>query len=163
VSVDLNQYRKPVVEEKQSQSELWKLLNKDISFGRKKISDKFKEYFYSELGLLLESGLDIQQALDLIEQDQKSALNKKLTRSLNEQVTGGRSLSDALEESTYFDTFEVNTLRIGEETGNLAMVTKELSIHFQRKQELKRQLIGVFAYPAFVLFVSVGVVYFMLN
>ncbi len=163
MSVDLNQYRKPVVEEKQSQSELWKLLNKDISFGRKKISDKFKEYFYSELGLLLESGLDIQQALDLIEQDQKSALNKKLTRSLNEQVTGGRSLSDALEESTYFDTFEVNTLRIGEETGNLAMVTKELSIHFQRKQELKRQLIGVFAYPAFVLFVSVGVVYFMLN
>ena len=49
-----------------SKKELFGFLNKDISFSKKKLSDKKKERFYAELAVLLKSGIDIKTALEII-------------------------------------------------------------------------------------------------
>ncbi|WAC03960.1 type II secretion system F family protein [Lacinutrix neustonica] len=52
---------------------------------------------------------------------------------------------------------------MGEETGKLGEVLLELHQFFDRKVKMKRQLLSVFTYPAFVLLLTFGVLYFMMK
>ena len=47
------------------------ILSKEIKFFKSKLPDKFKEEFYSELVILISSGRDIKNALDILLEEQK--------------------------------------------------------------------------------------------
>jgi type IV pilus assembly protein PilC len=135
---------------------------RDITF-RKPLSDKVKELFYNEFGTLSESGIDMRRSLQLIIDEQEKKSIKAILEQLLNEVVLGASLSEAMEKSTHFSPYEYQSIRIGEETGRLKLVLFSLSTYFGDKVRLKRQLISVFTYPAFVLSITMGVLYFMLN
>ncbi len=138
------------------------IFQKDIKFG-KVFPDKAKESFYSEFSTLLDSGVDIQRALTiLIEEQEKQTLIEVLEGVLNNLVMGN-SLSEALKMTTYFSAYEYQSVRIGEESGRLKLVLEHLAKFYEDKVKLRRQLIGVFTYPAFVICITFGVLYFMLS
>ena len=64
---NIKQAAKPVRHEVESTllSSISVLLNKDIKFWGGQLKDKKKEAFYSELHILLSSGIDIRSALDI--------------------------------------------------------------------------------------------------
>ena len=68
-----------------------------------------------------------------------------------------------MERSGKFSPYEYQSIRIGEETGRLKEVMEQLSAYFNSKVRLKRQLVSVFTYPSFVILITFGVLYFMLN
>jgi type IV pilus assembly protein PilC len=68
-----------------------------------------------------------------------------------------------MKKSGHFISYEYQSIRIGEETGRLKEVLQHLAKFYADKVKLKRQLTGVFTYPAFVLMITIGVLYFMLN
>ena len=63
---------------------LEKLLNTDISLSKNKLSDRNKEIFYGELALLLKAGVDVVQALKIIEEQFKQSKKKHLLANLQE-------------------------------------------------------------------------------
>lgn len=138
------------------------LMSKDIelfnSFDAKK-----KEDFYTKLNILITAGLDIQQALQLIEKGQKKKNVKTVIESIREQVIEGASVSDAMASTTKFSNYEVFSIKIGEETGKLSHILKELSFFFKRVIQYRQQLVGALTYPAFVILFSFGVIVFLLN
>jgi type IV pilus assembly protein PilC len=135
---------------------------KEIKLG-KAFKDKAKEHFYGEFGALMESGVDIQRALNLlIEEQDKKSLKAILEEILN-QLVKGSSLSEALKLTGHFTPYEYQSIRIGEEAGKLRQVLFSLSNYFAEKVKLQRQLISVFTYPAVVICITFGVLYFMLN
>lgn len=135
---------------------------KEIVFS-KTFPDKAKEEFYKEFSSLLSSGIDIQRTLSiLIEEQSKERLIKVLQGILN-QLIKGSSLSLALAESGHFTAYEFQSIKIGEETGRLHIILEHLSEYFSNKVKLKRQLVSVFTYPVFVICITIGVLYFMLN
>lgn len=137
----------------------WK---KDIKLGGG-LNDKFKADFYRELGSLLESGIDLRRGIQLlIDEQEKERIAGKL-KSISELVIKGSSLSDALGTLKEFTNYEIQSIRIGEETGRLVQVFNVLTTFYNDKVKLKRQLIAVFSYPSFVLLITFGVLYFMLN
>lgn len=137
-------------------------LQKDISLSRP-FGDKVKMSFYNEFSSLLESGIDIQRALQiLIEEQQNKKANKILTQ-ISDDLVKGASLAEALQKSKYFTMYEIQSVRIGEETGRLQIILEQLAVFFENKVKLKRQLIGVFTYPTFVILITIGVLYFMLT
>ena len=57
----------------------------------------------------------------------------------------------------------IYSIKIGEDTRRLPEVFDQLEKYFTRKIKMRRQVISVLAYPIFVLFITFGVLYFMLN
>ena len=137
-------------------------LNKEISLGRKEFPDKKKEELYSELGILIGSGLDIKSSfLVLIEENNKKT--RQFYENVYNQLITGVSLSNALSSTGKISTYEYHTIRIGEETGNLVVILRQLTQHFSESIKQKRQLINTFSYPILVISTAVVVVLFMMN
>lgn len=138
------------------------IFQREVSFG-KTFPDKAKESFYTEFSSLLESGIDIQRALSILIEEQSSKKLLAVLEQLLEDLVGGSSLAEALEATGHFTTYEFQSIRIGEETGRLQIILHHLSNYFSNKVKLRRQLVSVFTYPSFVILITIGVLYFMLN
>lgn len=109
------------------------VLSKDISLFGKGLSDKTKEDFYQELGTLLGSGVDIKTSLELIANEQAKEADKKLFTDIKDQILTGGNLSDAMKNSGKFSAYEYFSVEIGEETGKVTAVLKDLAVYFQKK------------------------------
>lgn len=146
----------------ESNNSLDSLLKKEINLFGKTFSDKKKERFYSELSVLLKSGVNLKMALDLIEESQKEK-DKKIISKLNDQILKGSSFATALEQDRNFTPYEYQAIKIGEQTGQLTFVINDLAEYYQRKNEQKRQVVSSLTYPIIVLFTAFIVVFFMLK
>lgn len=166
--IDISRYKKkssaPASPTKPaSPSSIMDILNRDISFGNGQLPDKKKEEFYLEFSTLLLSGIDIRTAFDLVLVDQKKNRETKVFTSIKEEVIKGASLSHAVQESGKFSSYEYQSIRIGEETGKLGEVLKELALYYKSKIGQRRKIISALTYPIIVLCTSLGAVFFMLK
>jgi len=153
----------PDLGEKRHASKIIDFLNKDISFSRVKVSDKKKEEFYLELYVLCTAGVDIKSALELIAEEQVKKKDKLLIEDIKHKVINGSTLSNAIKDTGHFTSYEYYSLQIGEESGKITMVLKELAGFYQKKIKQKRQIISALTYPSIVLFASCGAIFFMMN
>ena len=126
-------------------------------------NDKIKESFYHEFQILIESGVDMQRALQIIIDDQKNLKVKSSLEQVLKDIINGLTLSKSLEKSTFFSPFEFQNIKIGEETSKLKLVLAHLTLFFKNKIKLRRQIISLITYPLFVIFITIGVLFFMLN
>ncbi len=138
-------------------------LKKDIQLFHTAFSNKVKEAFYTELGVLLKAGVSLKEALELIEKSQKKSQNKDLTNKISGSIISGNSLSEALKAHKEFTNYEFYSIEIGEETGTLSQVIDQLGSFFARKNEQRRNLISALTYPIIILSTAVLVVFFMLH
>jgi type IV pilus assembly protein PilC len=142
---------------------MFDFLNKDIQLFGSGLSDKKKEAFYHEFAILLTAGVDIRSVLDLIAMEQTSPKDKELYDSLKQKIVEGSTLSDAIRDSGKFSPYEFFSIQIGEESGKLPLVLKELAEYYQTNIKLRRQVVSALTYPSIVLFTSFGAIFFMLN
>jgi len=168
--INLNDYNinKTKTVEKQEQvknektNSLKDLMSQDIELVSS-FNAKRKEDFYTKLNILLSAGLDVQNALKLIEKGQKKQKIKTVIENIRATIIEGDSISTALEKTGKFSTYEVFSIKIGEETGKLNTILQELAFFFQRVIQYRQQLVGALTYPGFVILFSFGVVIFLLN
>lgn len=144
-------------------SKVMNLLNKDIRLGGKGLKDKKKESFYSELQILLSSGIDIRTALDIVVDEQKSAQDKALFKGIKEDVVAGLGLSDAIQKTGKFTAYEYYSLKIGEESGRIKDVMTDLTLYFSKKIKQRRQISSALTYPVLVMVTALLAVVFMMN
>jgi type IV pilus assembly protein PilC len=165
-SIDLSRYEKKKVA-KPSKTDgnggLIALLNRDISFGNKELSDKKKEYLYLELSSLLQAGINLKSSFELITADQEKEKDKALFKTIQETVLNGTTFSQALQQTGKFSLYEVYSLQIGEETGKLVEVLQDLAKFYQNKIKQRRKIVSALTYPCVVLSTSLGAVFFMLK
>ncbi|NRR91365.1 type II secretion system F family protein [Winogradskyella undariae] len=137
-------------------------LQKEITIFGSTFSNKIKEDFYIELGVLIKAGITLRDALELIENSQKKKVNKQLFKEISSDIISGLSLSESVIKNNQFTQYEYYSLKIGEETGTLQQVAEQLGAFFSRKNEQKRNLISALTYPSIILTTAVLVVAFML-
>ena len=161
MGVDISTYRssRPKTAVKK-EGKVTKLLELELNKG---FSNKNKVEFYKEFATLLNSGVDFRQALDILKNQQKKKVHQEFIADITKQVIKGKSLYAAFKDSGKFSPYEYYSIKIGEETRKLGKVLNELSQFFDRKVKTKRQMISVFTYPSFVLMLTLGVLYFMLQ
>lgn len=143
------------------ESRLQQILNTEIGGGG--INDAFRESFYSELALLLEAGLNIKSALDLLTSQQKKKNHKSLLQTAVDDLTQGSRFSDVLRDLKKFSAYEYFSIKIGEETGNLTEILRRLSSFYTQKIQQRRALISALTYPGIILLTAVLAVTFMLT
>jgi type II secretory pathway component PulF len=126
-------------------------------------SKKQKEIFYTELSILLESGVHLKESLELIFQGIKKKKEKAIVQSVIDLLVLGKDLGTAFKEQTVFTPYEIQSIVIGEETGQLPAVINGLADFFKRYNSQKKELIGALTYPLIVMSTAVLVVIFMLK
>ena len=146
---------------KEESGGLMDFMNKDISLFGSGLNDQKKERFYSELSILLEAGVDIRTALELIIEEQKGDKDKVLFTTIKDEVIAGDSLSESIMRSGKFSDHEYYNLQIGEETGKLPFILQELGVFYQKKIKQKRQFTTAMSYPVLVLSTAMGAIVFM--
>ena len=134
------------------------VLNMDI--GGKKLDAKAFTVMCSQFAIILQSGVPIARAVELIEQKMTDKNLKHLLRCVKEDVEGGRTLSDSFEENgaDFLPPTFIETIRAGEESGNVARAFETMHDHFDKEGKMKTKLRSALGYPIFVLVIAVIVV-----
>lgn len=139
------------------------LLDKEISFCKGGFNNKKKESFYSELGVLLNAGINLKDSLTLLHDELDKNKDKELVNQILNQIIKGSNFSESIKDQKGFSEYEYYSLKIGEETGTLNKVTQELGLFFRRKNEQRKNLMNAISYPIVVLITAVLSVFFMLK
>lgn len=109
------------------------------------------------LGLLIESGVPLLDCLRLLKRSIKNRLFGDLADELEDAVTNGRSLSDALADNEVLPTSAAEMIATAERTGRLGEVNRLLGAHYDEEGEAAAKQI-VSAIEPFVTIVMGGVV-----
>lgn len=165
MSIDVKAYQKKQTKKTPKQESNWMdVLNKDIKIGSLSVlNDAIKERFYSQMHILLETGVNVDQALQFAVDDQKKEKTKTIFEQLRKDIIKGLSLSQAMQAQNEFSAYEYYSVQIGETSGKLLEVFQELSNFYNKKIKQRRQIISALSYPAIVISVAFGALVFLLN
>jgi general secretion pathway protein F len=113
----------------------------------------------SNLELLLGAGIDLNAALGSLAKSSQKQRLKALLADLRERVQKGQSLSDALAgASGNVPGFVVNSIRAGENSGQLRLVLSKLSDYLSRFEKFRSDLISSLIYPAILLLMALAAI-----
>ncbi|MBP3387285.1 MAG: type II secretion system F family protein [Clostridia bacterium] len=129
-----------------------------IDLGDLVLSDLFKQ-----LGLLMQSGVMVGDALNIIAEDKTEEGYSKLLNDLSEKVHEGASLSDALKGSGEFSAHVIGLIKTGEQVGRLEETFASLSHYFENKDRRKKKLRDSLTYPCIILSLMVVVIVVLLT
>lgn len=113
--------------------------------------------FTSHLAAVLSAGIPILQGLQDLENHTKNRKLRQIIKKLREDIYGGSSLSAALSRfPKVFSSGYVNMVKVGEASGNVDMILKELTKFLEWQQELVGDVKKASAYPL-MIFVAIAI------
>lgn len=142
---------------------LFSFLSKELIWSKKELLDKEKEDFYTQLGILLDSGLDIKTAFQVLQSEKRKKKYTRFISLLYDKLILGVSLSNAAQQTNCISLYEFYTIKIGEETGKLSIVLRQLSLYYRNRIQQRRNVINMLSYPIILMITVIAVVVFMLN
>lgn len=144
-------------------SRLQSILETEIELFGKSFSNKKKFNFYLELGVLLNAGITLKGSLQIILENQKKKSDKSLFENIMKEIISGKSFSEVLRDTRKFSNYEFYSIKIGEETGNLAKIVQQLALFYEKRIEQRRVVVAALTYPVIILTTAVIVIIFMLS
>jgi len=136
---------------------------REIFSFSKKFGKKRKESYYTELNILLDSGIQLTSALELIREGIKSKHVSTILQKMLEALMEGKELSEAKKDHAEFTNYEIQCIKIGEQSGKLSEVVKGLADYFREFNRQRSELMSALTYPIIVMSTAVLVVVFMLK
>jgi general secretion pathway protein F/type IV pilus assembly protein PilC len=119
---------------------------------------------YSQLAQLLQSGVALLRALELLEKQAARPALKRVLDDVRRRVSEGARLHEAMRQHPYaFSALAVSVIQAGEEGGFLEDAFARIAAFTQREEDLKGRVLAALAYPAFLLVVGVVIVATMLT
>lgn len=133
-------------------------LGSDI--GGKKLNDKAFTLMCSQFAVILKSGIPISRTVRLIAQKMTDKTLKSVLNEVANDVETGRSLSASFAErgEGLFPLTFLESIRAGEEAGNLDTAFESVSEHYTKQVKMKGKVRGAMIYPTFVITLAVVVV-----
>jgi type IV pilus assembly protein PilC len=135
-----------------------------LSSNFTRINPKEVVMFSRQLALLIDSGVDIGAALDLLqEQISNRSLAKKVAEIAND-IRGGAKLSQAMEKHPKaFSSLYCRTISIAEETGNLEASLRQMADHIEKEALTAQKTRNAFIYPLVILVLAIIVIGLMIT
>src|SRR5690606_12305561 len=136
---------------------------KSIFQSGKSIKAQDISLFSRQLATMMESGVPMVQAFEIIEGGQANPRMAKLIGDVKTEIQAGSSLSESLgKHPVYFDELYCNLVAAGEKAGVLDELLDTIATYKERTEEIKGKIKKAMFYPAAVLFVAIGVTILLL-
>ena len=111
--------------------------------------------FTLELATLLEAGVSLDKALEMLAELSEKETKRKMLSRLHAEVRNGASLSHAMEsEGATFTPFFRNMVKAGEATGALDVALERLAEFMDRSRELREAVVSATIYPLILVIVA---------
>lgn len=120
--------------------------------------------FSQEMKVLLESGLNIVEAIDTLAQRVDKSVLARVYEQLRDTLNSGKSLSAGLSSfPQIFPSFFVASVQAGEQSGDLVGALDRFIAYREKLDELRGRLVSAALYPMIVLGVSLLVILFLIG
>jgi type IV pilus assembly protein PilC len=111
--------------------------------------------FTRQLATLLQAGIPLLQAFDIICEGVENRQLAELAKGLKHEISAGNSLTAALRKHPrYFDDLYCNLIAAGEQAGALETLLERVAIHLEKSQRLKARIKKAMTYPITVMVVA---------
>lgn len=133
------------------------------SIGRdEKITNKQVILLCQQLSIILESGIDIIEALKIVKNNLR---DKNIKNFIEKTIIGlneGENLSAIWQQNFNLPAYLISSINIAEHTGLLAEALKDTEVFLAKEYELKQKLRQICIYPVFLLCVLATVIMLMI-
>ena len=129
----------------------------------KNISELEKAQFLKQIGMILDSGLSLSEGLEAIISQVNDKEYKNVLTKARDSLKEGDTFSCALEKTNAFDSYMVNMLKIGEDSGYLDKVVKQLSSYYYRMHDTRNRIKDALSYPTILVVMMLVVVIILIN
>lgn len=120
--------------------------------------------FTRQIANLLDAGLTILVALNILSKQKWSPTFKLVIEKLIDSVREGKSFSDSLNQyPKIFSSLYVSMVRSGEMGGFLKEIIKRLADFMENEDELKNKVSSAMVYPLLILSVGILTVFILLS
>jgi len=129
----------------------------------KSVSLTEKMMFTRNLQVMVSSGLSLPRCLEVLANQTKNPYFKDALLGIKEEIRKGKTFSAAISE--YPDIFPElfqSMIKVGEESGTLEDVLKDLSLQIEREHDLRSKIKGAMIYPAIIVSAMIGIGILML-
>ncbi len=132
----------------------------NVELDANKMNKKAFTVMCSQFAIILRAGIPIARAVQLIADKTTDKKLHKLLKKVGEDVEAGRSLASSFAEhgEKFLPITFIETIRAGEETGNVDRSFETMYQHYDKQTKMAAKVKSALAYPAFVLVLAVVVV-----
>ncbi len=125
-----------------------------------KLNLKVFSLMCKQFSIILKSGLPLVQTVDLVASQVSDKMLKKLLEEVSQDIANGWSLSYSFSQrgKNRLPVTFVETIRAGEESGDLVRAFERMSIYYDRMTKTRAKATSALIYPAFLTVVAVIVV-----
>jgi len=117
-----------------------------------RISSEELLVFTQQMAAMLEGGVIMARAFDLMVQETRNPAMRNIVVDLTNHVRSGGRFAEALERHPkVFPRFYCSLVAAGEASGNLPQVMERLAGYLERSEKVRRQVAAAMIYPAIVI------------
>ena len=123
-----------------------------------RISIKEQTLFAKRLSFLVHSGLPLRESLRILHKQTQSPTMKEVMDKIISDVENGQYLSTSMAKfRKIFGDFTINLIRVGETGGILDQNLNYLAEELNKKQILRRKVVGSMVYPIVIIIATLGI------
>lgn len=105
-----------------------------------------------QLATMIEAGLVLSEALDILEEQQTNKYFKKVLGRISSDIKGGQDFAAAIERHPdVFPGIYGKLIRAGQASGKLDTVLQELATNLEKEREFRSKVRGAMIYPIVVV------------
>jgi type II secretory pathway component PulF len=119
--------------------------------------------FCNNLAVMLKAGVPLTRSLEELGSDSENKTLKRALERVNRDILAGSTFTQALHKRRVFPELFCNLVEIGEHSGNLDAVLRDLAEHYKKIDDLIRNTRKALIYPAFILLALVLAAYVFLT
>ncbi len=113
-------------------------------------------FFTRQLATMMEAGVPIIQAFEIIAEGAENPNLAKLVNDIKVDVAAGNTLADSLRKyPKYFDDLFCNLVQSGEQSGRLESLLDRIATYKEKTEALKAKIKKAMTYPIAVIVVAV--------
>jgi len=129
-----------------------------------RISNSELEQLVMELSLLLRNGVQLDRAFEMMSDSNANSTAAAMLAEITESVRGGDALHVAFAKyPRYFNNLFCQMVRIGEESGKLAITLERLGKNLKFQNELQGKVNQAMIYPGFIFMVCIMALFAIFN
>ena len=115
-----------------------------------------------ELALLLHAGVRAGDGLALLAEEEPETQRRKQLEEMARQVDDGASLGEALAGQGLFPAYVTGLVTVGERSGRTEEALNALSVYYEQRDQLDRQVRSALLYPSVLLALMLVVIVVLL-
>ncbi len=128
-------------------------------FIKTKVTDKDLVIFSKQFSTMIDAGLPLVQALDILSEQSENKTLAKASADIKADVEGGSTYADALRKfPKIFNDLYCNMVSAGESGGTLDIILVRVADYIEKSMKLKKKIKGALIYPSVIITVAVAVI-----